>query len=1125
MNGRDLGYRSRLPGIDRIVRRIRLFPRIGDSTPPQRAREKGEHDDRGDDELIALLQPSFQACSRILSKSLEAVKEDLVGRKPRPAATLASAVNQPARIRRLTLVAVALAAAAWFVFRSSNAPGLELPTDEGSAPVGQDEPVGGEARELLSSAEHAGASEGERMTTRVEALAQEDERREQLPADAIWIEGRVRVPVGTPADEGMRVVAHGRRFMSLDKRRTHETRVKENGSFRVAFAPKTRRGSLELRARFSYLESKLRLELPLSEAPVVLEPVLGACVLVDLILPPELERLSADPIDVTLRSNPGGSWCKPRCERLGAGRYEIGGVPPQESRRLHVASPVFVDCSLDVQPLAPGQTLSLEVRPRPGVRITGRVVDETGAAIAEAELSARSERGRTETQSDSQGGFALAGIPPGDLSLKATHARHFPLELVLGEAADGDEREDLRLVLPTGESLAGRVALPDGEPVAGAKIEVVLTDSEEWSVTRRMSGGETDREGRYRLTGLHRGEYWVRASLEGEPLDALHEARLGDQRVDRWTEEREAIVVPGPKVDFVVQAGHELRVRVVDDRGLPIHKYSLSLLAVDLRSIHRQTGDFFELDTGRIGRWRVQSESGGFVVHGVPNGEWELLVSAREHSKAKQRVRIPAAEGPVLKLTRDARLSGTVAGPGGVPIEQATVEVSRVSETKPRWESGQSRAGKTETSKTGRFKFRLSPGEWSVRAKSQGRGASQPWKVTLGPGQVVENARLTLSDPGSVHVTLHSDFAIRGESRVKLSRARGGSMLSVKLRPGESRELEDLDAGEYWLTAYTDHIEYRGSIGRSHEEVFLREEFSVNAGERVEVVLGRPSSDYGNRARGRVSRCGESVAGVRLQWRCIETGWVGIAQSNRKGEYELGLAGKSSFEVRIGNEDQGWSSHGVDLEQRSEFVRDFDLPCGSISGFVLDDTGTPMDWVEVSATRREPGGWSSKFKARTGSDGRFSIGPLEAGTYSLLAKEVLTRTTESGGSFRVSVGIYAGRGFGQLRVDGVRVSASGPTEDLELHLPQTSTVHVRAKIRGAGNAAGARLSLSYADGLRTGLEWVPTADVLGRADIHGLGPGDYLLHATLNDSESERAPVSIAGGERVEIELTLSEGE
>src|ERR1043165_978325 len=68
--------------------------------------------------------------------------------------------------------------------------------------------------------------------------------------DARWIEGRVVVPEGTPADEHVEIVADGDAFAT---RPLYRASIEADGSFRVAFAPKTTMGVLLLRARYLYL--------------------------------------------------------------------------------------------------------------------------------------------------------------------------------------------------------------------------------------------------------------------------------------------------------------------------------------------------------------------------------------------------------------------------------------------------------------------------------------------------------------------------------------------------------------------------------------------------------------------------------------------------------------------------------------------------------------------------------------------------------------------------------------------------------------------------------------------------------------------------------------------------------
>ncbi len=67
---------------------------------------------------------------------------------------------------------------------------------------------------------------------------------------AQWVEGRVKFPDGTPADEKLVVEARGKKF-SNDS--LHSVEVGRDGAFRVAFSKDTRSGWLRIQARYSYL--------------------------------------------------------------------------------------------------------------------------------------------------------------------------------------------------------------------------------------------------------------------------------------------------------------------------------------------------------------------------------------------------------------------------------------------------------------------------------------------------------------------------------------------------------------------------------------------------------------------------------------------------------------------------------------------------------------------------------------------------------------------------------------------------------------------------------------------------------------------------------------------------------
>lgn len=90
-------------------------------------------------------------------------------------------------------------------------------------------------------------------------------------ARAVWVEGQVLFPAGTPLDEEAFVEARGREFGDGSRQRA---RVDGDGRFRVALSERSKTGWLVLSARYAYLEKNYRWKRS-DTTPIVLTPRLG----------------------------------------------------------------------------------------------------------------------------------------------------------------------------------------------------------------------------------------------------------------------------------------------------------------------------------------------------------------------------------------------------------------------------------------------------------------------------------------------------------------------------------------------------------------------------------------------------------------------------------------------------------------------------------------------------------------------------------------------------------------------------------------------------------------------------------------------------------------------------------
>lgn len=144
---------------------------------------------------------------------------------------------------------------------------------------------------------------------------------------------------------------------------------------------------------------------------------------------------------------------------------------------------------------------------RPSGSLAGVVVDGNGRPVARAEVRAfPGSSARTRVRTSEAGAFRISSLSvPDDVELVAYRPGLAPalLDVTVGEPGS----TELRLVLGRGRTARGRIVDDNGEPVAGARVEMTRNAASavldySFAGDAGLYQGLTDDHGRFEITGL-----------------------------------------------------------------------------------------------------------------------------------------------------------------------------------------------------------------------------------------------------------------------------------------------------------------------------------------------------------------------------------------------------------------------------------------------------------------------------------------------------------------------------------------------------------------------------------------------------------------------------------------------
>ncbi|MFY9341424.1 MAG: carboxypeptidase-like regulatory domain-containing protein, partial [Planctomycetota bacterium] len=281
------------------------------------------------------------------------------------------------------------------------------------------------------------------------------------------------------------------------------------------------------------------------------------------------------------------------------GTFELRGIPPGRVR-VRVRADGYLEPGnqeIDLQPGQVGDPLTFQLEP--GQPVAGRVIDEAGKPVSDAQVTAykaRTDRGNrgplnfqvdpedfdflalsaaTNARSaltDSKGHFTVQALEPGKYRFTARHP-----DLAKASAKDVEVKAntptpDVEIRLDAGGGVEGTVTGFGMRPLADALMVAFSIQA------GSMRSGTTDKAGYYRIDGLPPGQYVVFKSRLDERADNIPLELMSNMRLKTVT------VKQGKFARLDVHDDSEDGVRVfgsVREGGAPVPRALVTLLGSD----------------------------------------------------------------------------------------------------------------------------------------------------------------------------------------------------------------------------------------------------------------------------------------------------------------------------------------------------------------------------------------------------------------------------------------------------------------------------------------------------------------------------------------------------------------
>ncbi|MBK8095614.1 MAG: carboxypeptidase regulatory-like domain-containing protein [Planctomycetes bacterium] len=783
-------------------------------------------------------------------------------------------------------------------------------------------------------------------------------------------------------------------------------------------------------------------------------------------------------------------------------------------------------------PLQPGELRELLLPLTAAGAIDVTVVDETGAAIADASVRATpvaetrgigmaSRQTGVHQQTREDGTCHLPGLTPGRWRVEALPPRRLAAETAL-EVPPGTAAA-VRLTCGSGSRVAGIVVTPEGKPVAEARvahnpgIEIPLfgdmTSQLGYDVLAQIAadGAPTDADGRFELTGIADDGTFTLFAAHPDWAGGLQKGvRAGDRDV---------------RITMAGKTGLRGQVIAAVD-GKPVQSFTLRVQAAMFAMLQRT-----------IATQVVDARAdGAFALDGLPPGACTLVIEADGHARHEHELTLVAGQTTdvgELALPRGVTLTGVVRAADGRGIAAALVRRRLGGMLDNPALSMFSGGGGVTTRTDGEGRFALpdlSPGRIQLHVTAKGFSGTRSERFELAPGEQRTDVVIVLGHGGSIAGRLlvgpgmqTADFLVMAQEQ------QSQATMSGTIAADGTFTITDLEPGQYNVQAMRMAVfaglsteqDWRpgqgvklGEMIASVSKNIVARRCAVRDGEVTEVELDARELDLGAELLLRVELGGQPLTGGLVELTAVadgrlRTGFLSdgtatfgaMTPGSLRAQVRGGLALQPIGEAQTIEFPVGAAEHRVTLS----------LPGGELSGRVVDaTTGDPLRHALVRLLHRDDRDRDDRLGvALTDADGRFAFPGLADGAYGLLAADAASARGDGTAS----------------RLDGLLVRGGIGQADLVLRAERGASVSALVTDEAGRPIAGAMVLCVDEQGHTLGGLPLAVSGPDGRAVFGGM-PGGRLR---VVGRASGRAPGAselqdLRIGDTVEFVLPLPTG-